>query len=1839
MRKSIFKIYLILSFIFTCNYVLSQNDSVGMGWVYDIYSSKGNFLDIRNKADNFFSTYPEYDTIAEYKNLYFDWLSYWEDRAHWVDSASIPGDMSSVQKAMNQLYTECTISNDNLPYQPSWKIISPESYGTQNMGVVTCSWVNPLDAENILVGTEASGLWETNNGGQSWKNLTETYLQSLTATNNTTKIPIGFGVSSICVIQGYTRQIAISTYVPSTQLVGMEHGLGILYSYNLGNSIWAKFTLPNTQFANIDGIENMNWKIINSPYKTSGNYNIIYASYGSCIYKLRFIDQYGWNTTNMYCTKVFDLSLAVDNVNYFASWTIFKNKRQKIRDMKIARFSDSTKNTLFVTLDGVYDNNTDRTNAQVFYANLKILDELSTYTNNSNWHHLNDIVQDDFVDYIAIDALDDEFYTAHDRVQLNNVGLTDQETFYFDKYVFDINNNLWSKDATYCKSLNHTGNYHLGNILAGFGYRYNAFKVNPGPRFYIGGFQLNMGVFNGSNMILSLLPANNTFPNSNDAHNNQYHYGIRNFSNSNDVLYLCTEGGISKYDGSFTNLNGNGLVIGQVSKISSSQNSLYDIIIHNSYRNGLWRYKCNTWDNFYTEDGGSILLDEKDRDMNDNGEPDFIHNITSYIYWQYPLYPSLEALHYCRFNNLMGSYGIIPEYVNLIYQNDINNSNEWNYNTPFEFSDPTNNIVYLGMHNIYQSDDFGTTWNAVTTSNLYGYPENTYWSDKIEVIKVAPSNPNIMYIAFSNPTFGKDENNLTTGSLTPMRKIFRGEKTGINWQWVDITTGINNLTTPSGEILKWTGITDIVVNPDNPNSIWITFNMFSGINANNGKFRVLKGIYDTQNNTCSWTDYTTGLTSAPVNCIVYNKYSNNDELFIGTDAGVFYRNNGLSSWQLFHINNPKWIVRDLEINYNKMMLRAGIWGRGVWETPVKCNILTQTDYQINNTISWDNPITNCGNVVINPGAILTVNANIEMAENTSITVKRGGKLIINGATIKSYCQQMWEGIVVDGDNSLSQTDWQNQGRVELNSSTIEDAYMALQFRDLNKPCENNMKIFHNFGSGGSVIANDANFKNNYCSVIMFKYVYKSNNVYHDNISKFTNCKFVIDRPLKKYHNIYIDLSTDERASFVMLNSVNGVKFNGCHFLNENIVCSNSSPYLYRGIYSLNAYFIVDNYCKSHDYPCPPNDIIESKFSGLKYGVYTLGGLTDFRSFNVRHSVFLNNKYGLYANSCNNSYLISNKFYVPYFPGNLNISNPQKYYYGAYYDECVRMLHIEDNTFDAVPNTLGGFIGLYINNSNDDYKCVYNNHFELVDYHFITRGNNGPNDEITENTGLKVKCNDFTTTNYNISIIGDPLQGSNGISYFQGKPTNSPPPYFISDPAGNTFDCCSNHDIYNECSTIKYFYHDNPSNIPNTITNATFQSNNGLCIGNTSLYYTGMSFNKAEACPEIDVPPVIPLNEVTTLQTDMDIAQQQLNSAKLIYTIWVDGGNSAALRNAINLALPYEAYELYNTLISNSPLSNEVLIDAIHNEEVLPPLLLKLILMVNPQALNWSKVWEALNSRVNPLPDEWIEEIKQGSGTLSVREQLESDIDYAAVNKQLIFNKIVSAYAYDTSGVFITDSLAAIYQRENTFDKDMELVNLYITNNMNDEAVELRDEIPSKYSLSEIQTQYWTDLKIIHTILLNLKSNNLEIEQMYPEDICQLYEIINHSPNKATGMARLLLLQADSSYIYDEPVEIPNAENNNKSAVSKKPYVRSIEKLEVYPNPATDFITLSYSTNESINNSQMVVIDGQGKTVYNKTLTKQKDDILIVLKDFAKGSYIAAIINHKKTIKSCKFVIR
>ncbi|TND08272.1 MAG: glycoside hydrolase precursor [Bacteroidetes bacterium] len=111
-----------------------------------------------------------------------------------------------------------------------------------------------------------------------------------------------------------------------------------------------------------------------------------------------------------------------------------------------------------------------------------------------------------------------------------------------------------------------------------------------------------------------------------------------------------------------------------------------------------------------------------------------------------------------------------------------------------------------------------------------------------------------------------------------------------------------------------------------PSKAWLAVEQV----PNNPQIKVL--AYDGTN----WTDYSTGILQDEIPTALVYEQGSNDQLYLGTNRGIYYRNASMSQWVAYNTNLPHAAVAQLQGVYSQNSLWAGEFGRGAWQTGFAC---------------------------------------------------------------------------------------------------------------------------------------------------------------------------------------------------------------------------------------------------------------------------------------------------------------------------------------------------------------------------------------------------------------------------------------------------------------------------------------------------------------------------------------------------------------------------------------------------------------------------------------------------------------------------------------------------------------------------------------------------------------------------------------------------------------------------------------------------------------------------------------------------------------------------------------
>ncbi len=201
--------------------------------------------------------------------------------------------------------------------------------------------------------------------------------------------------------------------------------------------------------------------------------------------------------------------------------------------------------------------------------------------------------------------------------------------------------------------------------------------------------------------------------------------------------------------------------------------------------------------------------------------------------------------------------------------------------TPFVMHPIDPQTLYVGTTNVRKTSNGMNSWTTI--SNL--------GSGNIRNMYISESNPDFLYVS-------KDET------------IYRTMDGGNSWD--NVSGGLPNLF-----------ISYIAVHPLYPETVAVSLSGFSNANK----------VFISYDAGTTWENFSDNLPNLPVNCVIFHK-DENMGMYVGMDVGIYYCDNSMEEWEAFFEGLPNVIISEMEIHYESGKIRAGTYGRGLWESDI-----------------------------------------------------------------------------------------------------------------------------------------------------------------------------------------------------------------------------------------------------------------------------------------------------------------------------------------------------------------------------------------------------------------------------------------------------------------------------------------------------------------------------------------------------------------------------------------------------------------------------------------------------------------------------------------------------------------------------------------------------------------------------------------------------------------------------------------------------------------------------------------------------------------------------------------
>lgn len=867
------------------------------------------------------------------------------------------------------------------------------------------------------------------------------------------------------------------------------------------------------------------------------------------------------------------------------------------------------------------------------------------------------------------------------------------------------------------------------------------------------------------------------------------------------------------------------------------------------------------------------------------------------------------------------------------------------------------------------------------------------------------------------------------------------------------------------------------------------------------------------------------------------------------------------------------------------------------------------------------------------GSTVTIGEGLrfEFGESGKIIVEEGAKLVVNGTAdnpvvFTSACQGMWPGIEVWGSRYLTQAVESNQGVVELNHATIENAYIGVYAG----------KRQSDQHGGGIIRAENCSFINNEIGVkfsphrsftpssMSWPLVQPLNNRSH-----FTSCVFETNDYLYDY-----GARGHAPVAMAYLEDVRNVAFINSTFQNAAVDASNQPlfPAHLRGT----GIYAADAGLQLHDNCIIPGPVQGScavssanTFKGLSEGVWALA-TSPINYIGIKGNNFDSNIHGIVLEGNTFPTVLHNTFKIPASTQNpLYTHDPIT----RGYNKPVGLYLLGSTYFTAEENIFNGpsvasttldcsdcSYGMVVNNSATNTGLGtglgYRNEFFNTSIGLQAEADNGggsPNAH--PGSGFSARCNQFTGMElYDFTVAGK------SIPYvIPGKLRDQGICNDQTTPAANLFhDQCtsgSEEEIYVEGSSIAYnqiMYREHNNIVPTCITQPGAVT---ITVGCATVFDP---VNFEGSCPS-NLPQ--DNQNISVWQTEIVTVDNTINALITSLDQLIDGGSTSALLSTVQTGTASQAEA---DLVKYSPyLSDEVMIAALARADLSNSVLRDVVISNSPVT---APVMDAVTSR--GFTSDEMREIDASQSGISARYEKYAEIDHYQHQK---INK-VAGMVRDGQEQARLDSVVVIMEADTSFEGRHRLLPLLL------EVKEYAAASRVITELGHLEGDNRCEHCAVSTVYLELVADSLDWNDIDSTKLAKLNGLIStYGETAYNARAALKLAGMPHSYSRD-PYGIGTGSGNRKS---EKPVV-SIEEsrfaLAAYPNPFSGRTTVKAVLPVNCGPAEVQLRTLLGQKVGTYPVKQGENTITLQASSLPSGIYFLTLITEKGIVDNIKLII-
>jgi hypothetical protein len=877
------------------------------------------------------------------------------------------------------------------------------------------------------------------------------------------------------------------------------------------------------------------------------------------------------------------------------------------------------------------------------------------------------------------------------------------------------------------------------------------------------------------------------------------------------------------------------------------------------------------------------------------------------------------------------------------------------------------------------------------------------------------------------------------------------------------------------------------------------------------------------------------------------------------------------------------------------------------------------------TDNWENQrldffrdftFTNC--------TIYTATDHFQYWESSKWEIHIPNTVKFENTKIESGCPDlMWNGIVVDGI-STSQALYEH-AKIEIENCTISDAVLAVK----------------TIGGASAKIRN-SDFLNNQNDVSLWAAEAGEYIIYRNN--------FETTRPLKS------NFRTPE--NHVYLYKVPELVFYGNTF--KNSVDFNLPGYeTYErgtGIYAFQSSFTVTPVGGIQNHPITP--WATNTFEGLYYGINAKSDLT--HSPIIQHNTFTNNYRGVHLIAITAPRLLFNNFTntidIPPVTNTIGIpvnEEPEtNVSYAAYINSCTDF-KVEENTVKGIQ------AGIYVYNTGDaSGQQLYRNKFgdnpgsSAYNMYAGTLIVGKNSDYITGisnsgQIGLEVKCNNYTSTNYAISVMNGNMrlnQGSNSSStallagnQFHKVPLVNGMDYTVQIDAG-----FENLNL----GTYNYWQHDDD------VTTDFYRELSVNISGVVPYTKTGVDFDET-SCLSHYQSPLSADDELEGIMDDIAVIGSSITSTNDLYDELVDRGDKEYMKDIAEDLSPRNFQQYVPILSNDGYLSNEVFEIILDNRKAQKPVIAAVLIANSPLPV---EIMEQVESSTY-LSNGHKKQVRNYQSGINARVLLEYNIadleQEKAVKESLLINNAINNDSLPEMRDIV---ISYLDPQSNDYKKLIKIYGLNMSKQDYSASIANLDNIRQLASMPQNETI--SDELIMYCDIQELFIASIQDKNSLLVHKDMLLEAALDGSALYSATAQVLYeIAADTVFAEYTPLPVTVMQPRKAEVNDAITLEQFLPFINVYPNPADAEINIEYDftalydegndllleqlgidRREDCVKGELGIFTEDGKLLLQFRLNAVTDSFSISIEDYTPGIYMLVIkdcYGNSKTVKITK----